>query len=131
MTRSQKVTFGGLVLFLSGLVATGLQGYFTPVSAGLCVAGLIAGNAVFFPRLTRNLKLYVNMTLYSLFFVAALIVFFRIVQRHPVSYDATRDKIYSLSNLTQSFMKRLSKPVRVTAFLTEADRNSAAQLVRE
>lgn len=132
MTRHEKIAFAGLVLFFTGLVVTGLYGYFTPVSALLCLAGLATGSFVFLPRVTRNWRLYVNMGLYSLFFTASLVTFFLILQRHPWTLDATKSKIFSISADTRNFLRqRLAEPVRVTAFVPPSQRKGAAQLLDE
>lgn len=117
MNQAKILTFIGLVLLLTGLVVTGLSGQFTLVSTTLCLLGLIAGSFLFVPRVTRNRWLYLNMTLYSLFFCATLLVFYLILQRHPYSYDATRSKAFTISPVTRNFLGRLSEPIRATAFL--------------
>ena len=43
-----------------------------------------------------------------------------IVKRHPMKYDTTKNKQFSLSSLTISSLKDLKKPVKITAFFTEA-----------
>lgn len=129
--RSKQIAFVGLVILLTGLVATGLQGYFTILTALICMVGLVAGSAIFLPRLGKNLPLYVNTALYALFFSASLITVFLLVQRHPGSIDATRNKLYSLSGVSETFLKRLDREVRVVTFQTEADKDGAAQLLRQ
>jgi len=131
--RTQQVfAFTGLVLFLTGLVATALLGQFNWITAGLCILGIGVGSVIFLPRLTRNLSVYLNMILYSLFFCAAVIVFFIILQKHPLAYDATRSQNYSLSPVTANFLKRLDQPIRATAFVTnKQDRTAAGLLLGE
>lgn len=132
MTRHEKITISGLVLFFTGLVVTGLYGYFTLISSALCVSGIATGSFIFLPKVTRNWRLYVNMGLYSLFFVLSLVIFFLILQRHPWTFDATSSKIFSLSADSRNYLKhRLAHPVRVSAFVSSADRKSAAQLLDE
>lgn len=132
MTRHEKITMTGLVLFLTGLVVTGLHGSFTIVSALLSLAGLATGSVMFLPRVSRNLRLYVNMGLYAVFFVASLVFFFLIVQRHPWTLDATHNRVFSLSADTKNFLRqRLAQPIRVNAFVSSQDRRSAAQLLDE
>ncbi len=42
-----------------------------------------------------------------------------IVQRHPLRWDLTSNKVYSLSEQTRDVMKRLKNDVHVTLFLTQ------------
>ena len=126
-SRAQQVFgFVGLVLLLTGLVVTGLFGYFTIISSLLCIIGILLGSVVFVPRLSTNIGVYANMLLYSLFFCASVLVFFLILQRHPATFDATQSKRFSLSPITQNFLKRLDQPIRATAFIAnKPDRNEA------
>lgn len=120
------------MLFLTGLFVTGLQGHFNIVSGSLCIVGLVLSSAIFVQRASRNLALYLNTALYSLFFMASLLVLFMIVQRHPYTYDATQSKVHSLSTITTNFLRqRLDQPINVTAFVSDADKESAAHILRE
>jgi hypothetical protein len=132
LRRTRQIAFVGFILFLTGLILTGLQGYFTALSSGLCIAGLIFSCAIFISRVSRNFGLYANVALYSIFYIACLLVLFLLIQRHPYTYDATQSKIHSLSTVTRSFLKnRLDQPINVMAFLTDADRESAAETLGE
>ncbi|PKO16433.1 hypothetical protein CVU37_10640 [candidate division BRC1 bacterium HGW-BRC1-1] len=130
-TWMKRTAYIGFILFLTGLITTAFQGRFTELSAGLCIAGLAAGSMLFVRRLSRNAGLYANVMLYSLFFVLTLFTIFVIVQRHPVVFDATKAKLYSISPLTRNFLGRLSQPVHITAFVTEAEKASVSDLLRE
>jgi len=128
-TYVKTMLFLGLVFLLTGLVATGLLGYFNFITIALCVIGIVLGTVVFLPRLTRNRWLYLNMGLYSLFFCAALVVVYLILQRHPYTYDATSSKVFSVSPVSRNFLGRLSTPIRATAFLAnKGDINEAGLL---
>lgn len=132
-TKQQQIfAFLGMVLFLTGLVATGLLGQFNIITIILCLLGIAIGSVVFLPRVTRNLSVYANMVLYSFFFCAAAIVFFMILQKHPLTYDATQNRSFSLSNVTSSFLQRLDQPIRATVFVrNKSDRMAAARLMGE
>lgn len=130
--QQQLFAFIGLVLFLTGLVATALLGEFNFITAGICILGLIIGSVIFLPRVTRNLSVYANMTLYSFFFCAAAIVFFTILQKHPLTFDATKSRNFSLTSVTSNFLKRLDQPIRATVFVRNKQaRNSAGLLLGE
>lgn len=116
LTYQKTITFVGLVLLLTGLVVTGLFGHFTTVSTVLCLLGLVTGSTLFLPRVTRNRWLYLNMGLYSIFFCAALLVFYFILLRHPAIYDATSSKMFSISPLSREFLGRLQEPIHAVAF---------------
>jgi hypothetical protein len=110
-------------------VVTGLHGFFSPVSATLCLAGIAGASLFFVQRATRNLRLYANMTLYAFFFSGSLVMLFLVIQRHGMTYDATRNKLYSLSQVSKNYLHSLTRPVRVTAFVTEADKDHTRQLL--
>lgn len=132
MARTLRfVSLAGLALFISGLVVTGIRGGFNLLTILMCLLGLAGSLLFFLPRLSRNLSLYVNTVVYSALFLGCLVMVFLLVQRHPFSIDATADQIYSLSSASQSFLKRVSRPIRVTAFFTEAEQDNAARLLRE
>lgn len=133
MTRTYRlVLLAGLLIFLAGLILSGLQGRFTIPSAGILVVGIAGILLAFLPRLSRNAALYANLILYSAFIVGSLAVLFLIVQRHNVTYDATARKLHTLRPVTKTLLRdRLSENIRVTAFLTDPDAGPAAQLLRE
>lgn len=130
--KQQFFAFTGMVLFLTGLVATALLGQFNIITIALCLLGIAIGSIMFLPRVTRNLSVYANMVLYALFFCAAAIVFFMILQKHPLTFDATESRNYSLSTVTSNFLERLDQPIRATVFLAnKQDRMSASLLLGE
>jgi hypothetical protein len=116
LSYQQAITFVGLVLLLTGLVVTGLFGRFTVVSTLLCLLGLVAGSFLFLPRVTRNRWLYLNMSLYAVFFCASVFVLYFILLRHPATYDATSGKLFSLSTVSKNFLARLQEPIHAVAF---------------
>jgi len=132
-SRQQQIFgFIGMVLFLTGLVATGLLGQFNLITIIMCLLGIAVGSIVFLPRVTGNLTVYANMFMYSLFFCAAAVVFFMILQKHPITFDATKSRNFSLSRVTSNFMKRLDQPIRATVFVAnKQDRISASLLLGE
>ncbi len=119
----------GLLTLLSGLVATGLHGRFTLITATICLVGLCLSLLFFVPRVSRNLKLYGFFVLYSVFVIGALILLFLILNRHGWQYDATRNKRYSLTPISKNFLQRLPQPVHITAFVTETERDQARVLL--
>jgi hypothetical protein len=125
------LSYAGLLVLLTGLVATGLHGHFTAVTAGLCVGGLVLALLFFAPRDARNAKLYAGFAAYMLFVIATLVLLFLILERHGWQYDATRNKNYSLTPITKNFLKRLPQPVHITAFVTETDRDQARVLLEQ
>lgn len=127
--QQQILAFVGLVLFLTGLVATALLGQFNLITAALCILGLLIGSVIFLPRVTRNLSVYANMALYSFFFCAAAVVFFMILQKHPLTFDATQSRNFSLSTVTSNFLERLDQPIRATVFVSSKQERNAASLL--
>lgn len=130
--QQQVFAFCGLVLFLTGLVATGLLGKFNFLTSLLCITGIAVGSVIFLPRLTRNLAAYANMLLYSLFFCMSVIVFYMILQKHPLTYDATESHSFSLSSVTSNFLGSLDQPIRATAFIRDKqERLAVSRLLGE
>lgn len=125
------LSYLGLITLLSGLVATGLHGRFTALTAGLCVVGLLLALLFFAPRATRNLKLYAYFATYSVLVIGTFVLLFLILERHGWQYDATRNKHYSLTPITRNFLKRLPQPVHITAFVAETDRDQARLLLEQ
>lgn len=125
------LSYVGLVLLLTGLVATGLHGHFTWLTGSVCAVGLVLALLVFAQRATRNLKLYAAVTVYSGLVIGALVLLFLILDRHGWQYDATRTKRYSLTPITRNFLQRLPQPVHITAFVAETDRDQARLLLEQ
>jgi hypothetical protein len=121
-----------LILLLTGLVVTALQGYFTILTTILCGAGVAALALGFLPRTGRNIGNWIESSLYSLFVIGSMAVFLTIVGNHPVTMDGTSSKIYSLSAETRTFLKdRLDRTVRITAFARENERAGIGLLLAE
>ena len=130
-TWVKRVALTGFFLFLTGLFVAALQGRFTVLPSALCIVGLACASAILVRRVSRNIGLYAKMTLYSTFFILSALALFFIVQRHPAVYDATRQKTHSITPLTARYMERLTRPVHVTAFTVDADKDTAGRLLRE
>ena len=54
-----------------------------------------------------------------------------IISRHPLKYDTTKNKQFSLSPLTVSTLKGLKQPVKVTSFFTEAQDDGSRERMRD
>lgn len=121
-----------LVLLLTGLIVTGLQGFFSGLSILLCLAGVGLFGIAFLRRSTKNFGYLTESMIYSIFVIGSMAVFFLIVRNHPVTIDATRSKLFSLSLETRTFLReRLDRTVRVTVFARENERGSAGLLLSE
>ncbi|MGC8840758.1 MAG: GldG family protein [Candidatus Sumerlaeaceae bacterium] len=125
------LSYLGFLLLLTGLVATGLHGRFTQVTAGISLGGLLLSLLFFAPRSTRNLRLYAAFFAYSFFVIGTLVLLFLILEHHGWQYDATRNKRYSLTPITRSFLRRLPQPVHITAFVAETERDQARLLLEQ
>lgn len=126
--KQQIFVFTGLVFLLTGLIVTGMFGYFTIISTLLCVIGIGLGSVIFLPKFTKNLSVYANIITYSFFVCASMVVFFLIIQKHPLTYDATQTKRFSLNPITKNFLSRLDQPVKATAFIMDKVERTNAQL---
>ncbi|MCX7626711.1 MAG: GldG family protein [Candidatus Sumerlaeaceae bacterium] len=131
MRPLRLLSYLGLLMLLSGLVATGLHGRFTAVTAPVCIVGLLLALLFFAPQTTRNLKLYSYFGAYSTLVIGTLVLLFLILERHGWQYDATRNKRYSLTPITLNFLKRLPQPVHITAFVAETEKDQARLLLEQ
>ncbi len=77
----------------------------------------------------RSTRHGLNSLVLVLFVLAILILTNWIVARHPVKYDTTKNKQFSLSPMTLNVLKDLKKPVTLTAFYRETqDENERGQM---
>src|SRR5262249_28578911 len=54
-----------------------------------------------------------------------------IVSRHPLKYDTTKNKQFSLSPLTVTTLQGLKQPVKVTSFFTEAQDDGSRERMKD
>ncbi|HTC19227.1 MAG TPA: GldG family protein, partial [bacterium] len=122
----------GLTLLFGGLLAEQILGAFNWWNIVLIVLGL-AILAVFLVANLAEVKavgkkratvVRANLTLVAVAMVGIVIGVNYIVSRHPVRFDMTSNKIYTLSDQTLGALKNLAQDVDVTMF-TSAKRSSA------
>ncbi|PWT94186.1 MAG: hypothetical protein C5B54_00420 [Acidobacteria bacterium] len=68
----------------------------------------------------RSTKYGLNSVVMVILVLAIIAVVNWIVQRHPLKWDTTKNKQFSLSSLTVNTVKNLKQPVKLTAFFTES-----------
>ena len=69
----------------------------------------------------RSTRHGINSVLMVLMVLAIVVLANWIVSRHPLKYDTTKNKSFSLSSLTVNGLKNLKRPVKVTSFYTYAE----------
>jgi ABC-type uncharacterized transport system involved in gliding motility auxiliary subunit len=69
----------------------------------------------------RSTKHGLNAAVMILLLLAIVVVANWIVSRHPLKYDTTKNKQFTLSSLTTNSLKNLKQPVKVTAFFSAQD----------
>ena len=129
MEKFKKISFALATLFIAAALAVKLtkpewQQYATyAIGAGVAFFLL----SLWFERselknffTARSTKHGFNAVVLVIFVLAIVGLANWIVNRHPVKYDTTKNKQFSLSSLTISSLKDLKKPVKITAFFTEA-----------
>ena len=79
----------------------------------------------------RSTRHGLNAAVMVLFVLAILGLLNWIVNRHPMKYDTTKNKQFSLSSLTLSSLNNLKKPVKITAFFTEAQDEGNRQKMKD
>ncbi|MDD4279312.1 MAG: GldG family protein [Candidatus Sumerlaeales bacterium] len=121
----------GAVMFFTGLIVTGFIGAFTWWTALLCVIGIMLAGLLFLPKISRNIKSYLDVYLYTIIVLLSVGFVYAIIIRHPISLDATADKLNSLHPITKDFLKRLDRDITITAFVSENERNETERLLNE
>ena len=119
----------GLVLFLFGLVSYGLTRQFDAWTAihltggGVLLAIAIAFNFAGFRRTmtARRTRERARAGVGTAVFVGLLLALNTLAVWHPWRYDATENRIHTLSEQTTSVLKGLDRPVEVLAFLSPSD----------
>ena len=79
----------------------------------------------------RSTKHGANAVIMVIFVLAILGLLNWIVNRHPMKYDTTKNKQFSLSSLTVSQLKDLKKPVKITAFFSESQEENNRQQMKD
>ena len=82
----------------------------------MAVVGLVMGMTVFIRDSASGARAYLNLSLYSLFFLGSLVLLYLIAGNHDIKWDATARKYHSLSPSTLQYLKGLRTPVEVAAF---------------
>jgi len=130
MDRLKKISFLLAVIFILGSLAVKLakpewQQYANYASYAGIFFFLVS---LYFERAslksffsTRSTKYGVNSAVMVLLMIAFVGLANWIVSRHPLKYDATKNKTFSLSSLTVNALKDLKQPVKITAFYTHED----------
>ncbi len=121
----------GICLFFTGLVLTGYIGSFKFYTTLMCLLGIGMSSIFFIPKFSRNLRLFGNVLIYSILVLLSVFVLFLIVLRHPVSFDATAQKLYSLNPITQDFLNRIDSDIRITAFVAGNAKEETQRLLNE
>jgi ABC-type uncharacterized transport system involved in gliding motility auxiliary subunit len=115
----------GIVLLAFGLVAYALA----PAASGYVLAHVGLGILLLVLYLTssrdnlsnflgeRSTKYGANAVVYSLIFLAILIVVNYLAARHNHRFDLTKQNVFSLSTQSSGVLTKLDKPVEVYAFV--------------
>lgn len=118
----------GLALCTSGIVVATIIGIRSLTSIILLVGGifviiigliLINKNKLFWHRRSTKVGTKALLTTVTIFLIFGSINFLAI--RHPISWDLTEAKIYTLSPASQEIVKNLSQPVTVWLFDRETN----------
>lgn len=121
--------WGGIVLFLFGLLSFGVTGAFDLwiavhlVGGGTLMAAAAALNLAGVRRTVaaRGTRERLQALSGSLVFAAILVVTNVAAARHPWSADLTENRIHTLSEKSASILAGLTRPVEVSVFLKSGD----------
>lgn len=126
------VLSAGLTLVFGGLFAVLIMDNttwwnITLVSLGAAVLGLFLAANLAEVKETgkkRSTVARANLTLVAVAMLGIVCGLNYVVSRHPVRFDLTSSKVFTLSSQTQELLKKLTQEVNVT-FLTSSKRSSA------
>jgi ABC-type uncharacterized transport system involved in gliding motility auxiliary subunit len=130
MEKLRKASFLLATLFILAALALKM---FRPEwtlyrNIGAAIGGVFFLLSLYFER--QSLKTFfsaratrhgINAVVMVLMVLGIIIVGNWIVSRHPLKYDTTKNKSFSLSSLTINSLKNLKKPVKITAFYTYSE----------
>jgi len=130
MEKLRKTSFPIAAIFILGALATKLARpewqLYSNIATGIGVAFFLI--SLYFERASlkgffsaRSTKHGFNSVVMILLVLAFVVIANWIASRHPLKYDATKNKAFSLSSLTVNALKNLKQPVKVTAFYTYGD----------
>jgi ABC-type uncharacterized transport system involved in gliding motility auxiliary subunit len=111
--------FLGMILIIVANVISAIYGSFTLATKILAILGILLFLSLFLRVEASNLKHYLNVSLYVLFVLGIMVIIYLIVANHPVQWDVTKAKYFSLSPQTIKVLKGLTKPIQVVAFTEE------------
>jgi len=119
----------GVVLLLFGLVSYALTLRFDPwtaihlIGGALLIAASISLNLTGFRRtvVERGTREHAQAVTGAVLFGAILVTANVLAARHPWRYDATENKIHTLTDKTKALLTHLQVPVQLVAFLEAGD----------
>jgi ABC-type uncharacterized transport system involved in gliding motility auxiliary subunit len=130
MEKLRKLSFPIAAVFILGALATKLARpewkLYSNIATGLGVLFFLI--SLYFERASlkgffsaRSTKYGFNSLVMILLMLALVVIANWVASRHPLKYDATKNKSFSLSSLTVNSVKNLKQPVKITAFYTYGD----------
>jgi len=88
-----------------------------------CLIGL--GHLLFLTLFIKaelaNLRYYLHVTIYSVMVLALCVVAYLFARQYTAQIDLTQDKIFSLSEASQKYLKKLDRDVQITLFEDSID----------
>src|SRR5579871_1088572 len=131
------VLSAGLMLLFGGLLAVLILNTTNWWNITLVILGLIALAFFLMANLAevkavgkkRGTVVRANLTLISIAMFGIVIGFNYVVSRHPVRFDMTSNKIFTLSDQTLDALKKLPQDVDVTMF-TVPQRSSSPEILK-
>lgn len=108
----------GTVLQLLGGSELAMLGTVDFLGMALVLFGASLGATAFFGGAGANARGFLNLSVYSLLFLACLIVVAMIANNHPVKWDFTEKGYHSLAPQTMNYLHGLQTPIEIVAFHT-------------
>jgi ABC-type uncharacterized transport system involved in gliding motility auxiliary subunit len=126
--------YAGTVLLLFGVLSFALSGQFDLWTAvhvaggGILVIASVAGNLAGVRRTlkSRGTGQRAQVATGAAMFAALLIIVNVLAARFPKVWDATENKVHTLSERTDAVVRGLTQPVELVGFFPVADRNRDA-----
>src|SRR4029450_3316706 len=127
MEKLRKLSFPLAAVFILGALATKLARpewkLYSNIATYLGIAFFLV--SLYFERASlkgffsaRSTKYGFNSVVMILLMLGLVVIANWVVARHPLKYDSTKNKTFSLSSLTVTALENLKQPVKVISFYT-------------
>lgn len=109
----------GIVFLLASFGWAIQQRQFDPIAKGLGLVGLLLFFTMFIRAEAANLRHYLHAGFYSLCMLGIGVMLYLFTMRYDARFDLTSNKVHSLTDATESYLRLLGKDVEIVVFDTD------------